>query len=155
MADTIRERIVKNIVTSLQGITVANGYDNTVLSVQRLKQSGNPAIDVPLILVAEGPENASAGPNPLTNKVLEVSIGIVTRQDEAVDPRSADEMMNSLRGDVEKAMVSNYTRGGLAIDTMATGGTRIGVQEGEPELGIEMLFEIHYRHARTDPRSLT
>lgn len=155
MADTIREKIMKNIQASLEAITTLNGYVNTIISIQRFKQSGQAVLDVPAILIAEGDEDAEYGPHPIMTKRLEIYLAVVTRQDEEADSRSAAEVVNSLTGDVIRAMANDFTRGGNAIDTIERGSGPIEVEEGQPELGILMRYEIHYRHGRTDPTSLT
>jgi hypothetical protein len=38
MPDTIRELILKNIKSTLEGITVVNGYENTIQIVLRLNE---------------------------------------------------------------------------------------------------------------------
>lgn len=146
---------MKNILTSLEAIKSINGYVNTVASVQRFKQGGQSVLDVPSILIAEGDEEAEYGPYPIMTKRLEVYLAVVTRQDEEADSRSAAEVVNSLTGDVIRAMANDFTRGGNAIDTIERGSGPIEVEEGQPELGMLMRYEIHYRHGRTDPTSLT
>lgn len=155
MADTIREKIMKNILASLEAIKSINGYVNTVASVQRFKQSGQAVLDVPSILIAEGDEDAEYGPHPTMSKRLEVYLAVITRQDEESDSRSAAEVMNSLIGDVVRAMANDFTRGGNALDTIEQGSGPIEVEEGQPEIGILMRYEIMYRHGRTDPTSVT
>ena len=154
MADSIREKIMKNIKTVLQTITVGNGYSNTILSVQRFIQSGHKLLDVPVILISEGSETAEDKAPNLTMKTLSVYLAVITRQDETIDTRSGAEVMNSIVADVEKAMVADFTRGGNSIDTKIISSDPIDVQDGEPELGVLMQFEIIYRHGRTDPTSI-
>lgn len=158
MADTIREKIVKNIETTLKTISKANGYENDIKSVQRLLQSGQVVTDVPLLIIAEGDEDAEEGPLAtaiLTLKRLGVFVVVQTRHDEAIDTRASDEILNTLRADVEKAMMVDHTRGGFAIDTHPPSSTALDTEEGQPEIASLMQFQIDYRHARQDPTSLT
>ena len=57
MADTIRELIQQNIDTVLKTIQAANGYDNTMASVQRWEQNGNSLRLVPCIIQIPGIED--------------------------------------------------------------------------------------------------
>ena len=158
MADSVRELILKYIVTTLQGVTVGNGYANTLQSVQRFQQAGQTLADVPLCVVMEGEDSVSlegplAGAGSLTTRQLIVNLVLIHRQDDEVDPRPATEVMNSLLADVQKAMLggSRYTRGSHAIDTTEIGIGELDVEEGQPELVQTIAFRIQYRHRFDDP----
>ena len=51
MADSVREQIVSNIATALGNVTTGNGYNNTLVSVQRFQQSGLSVSSVPTAVV--------------------------------------------------------------------------------------------------------
>lgn len=155
MPDTIRERIMKNIKTALEGITVANGYDNTVKIVERVKQGGQTTKDVPYLQITNGVESPhESQENPTLRKKLPVYVIIGTRQDEETDPKWADEVVNSLLGDVQRAMQVDPTRGGLAIDTIEGSNGPMPVEEGMTALETFQEYTIDYRHSRTDPTAL-
>ncbi|MGH7260870.1 MAG: hypothetical protein ACREI9_09335 [Nitrospiraceae bacterium] len=152
---------MKAVKTRLETITVGNGYANTIPTgaVQRFRQSGLSTRLVPFIWIKEMGEESKDGPTGgaqlITNKLL-VSLGVGTRQDEVSDTRSGDEVMNSLRGDVVKAMlIEPRTFGGKAISCAYLGSAEIDVEEGEPDMGIRMDFEVLYRHRADDPTAIT
>ena len=56
--ETVRERILQNIKTTIEGVTVANGYnfDFTPQTVQRWSMHGNRMVDMPMVVISPGDE---------------------------------------------------------------------------------------------------
>ena len=111
MADTIREQIIDNIKTTLEGITIANGYVNTIQSVQRWEKSGNTLVNMPCIIITPGPEEKRDLPGLIKECELTVYIDTYIIHDKVANPESTDEMLNTLIGDIEKALMVDYQRG--------------------------------------------
>jgi hypothetical protein len=156
MADSVHEQIMKQIQTTLEGITVGNGYGNTLVSVQRFNQGGQSLAETPICMLIEGEDSVDqegpfAGAYSLTSRTMTVSIVAVQRQDLETDARSASEVMNGLVLDIQKAMQADFSRGGLAIDTREIGVGEMNVEEGQPEIVQTVGFRVMYRHRRTDP----
>ena len=145
---------MKHIQAALEGITVANGYDNTLNAVERLLQRGQSS-QPPMAYVLEGDDTAStgplAGPFDLLSRDLQVGVVLMVQQDDDVDARSASEAMNSLVADVQRVMQVDTTRGGLALDTEETAVSPIQVDEGLPILSATVAYRVTYRHRRNDP----
>jgi hypothetical protein len=155
MSDSIREQIMKNIQTTLQGITIAGGYANELTAVERVLQRGQSSTP-PMAYVLEGDDNitgsADSGPvGLLLRRTLTLGVVLVVQQDEDIDAKSASEVMNSLIADVQKALQVDYQRGGLAIDTLEDSVSAIQQDEGMPTLSSVIAYRIDYRHRRTDP----
>jgi hypothetical protein len=72
------------------------------------------------------------------------------RQD-AADPQATDTLLNSLLGDIEKALMLDYTRGGVAKDTNIKSNVLFETLEGQPQAGIIIELEIIYQHKQNDP----
>lgn len=152
MADSIRELIMRNIVTTLSSITTANGYANQMQSVQRFRQDGQQLTEVPMAVLVDGGDDVEQErPIELTSRMLTVHVVLIHRQDTAVDTRSASEVMNSLIADVQKVMQVDHTRGGYAVNTIEQGVSEMDVEEGQPELVQTIGYRIAYRHRRVDP----
>lgn len=219
MTDSIRERIMKNRVTALQGINILNGYQNDIFksdsgngsgsagtltdmakswtvnqwidavltdsigtkfkvvnnnattltvngspangaytvsmnTVQRSLPEGQKFVTVPSLLVMEGEEIKEKDDVVYVYKKLTVAVGIITNIDTATDSRSADEVLNSLAADVERAWMSDFKCNNLAIGTFYEGAGKLDTEEGQPEIGSFILFSISYRHQLKDPMSL-
>jgi hypothetical protein len=147
---TVRESILENLRTVLSGITVANGYHNDIASVQRWRQSGNSLLNVPCIVINAGPEEKNPAPNPFTTCRFTVYLDVWMRQD-AADLQPTDALLNSLLGDIEKALMVDYTRGGFAKDTNIKSNVLFETLEGQPQAGIVIDLEIIYQHKQDDP----
>ncbi len=154
MADTIREKIVKNLKTTLEGITTANGYNNEVGSVQRWDKRGNETAQQNItIVIYPGPETKLPQPNPLFSCRLPLMLEVWVIQDED-DTLSTDERLNSILGDIEKALMVDIKRGGNAEDTDINGNEQFLTIEGQPNAGLTVDIEVKYRHKQTDPEQI-
>jgi len=152
MTETVRERILANLKTTLEGITVANGYnfDLTPQTVQRWSMHGNRMTDIPLVIISPGNEDEKSLPNAFEECELTVYLDVffVNAQNDAV---SSDTYLNRLLGDIKKAVLLDHTRGGEAIDTDAAGATPFETTEGQSFAGVIVELKIRYRHLRLDP----
>jgi hypothetical protein len=156
--DSVQEQIVKKIVALLAQISTANGFDNTIASVQRLNQEGVDLAVVPTILVKEGDCTVDMGQSiyPMVRRRMELLAVAVTRQDEtatSTDTRSGGEQVNSLVADIEKVIGNNRTWDGLAIQTDPPSYLEVEMDAVTPHLARAVRFEVLYEHIRTDPYS--
>ena len=147
---TIREQILENIKSTLETIRVAAGYANDIASVQRWLQKGNTFRLIPCIIINAGPEEIEQTPNPLVTCKFTVYLDVFVRQEET-DTVSTDALLNSLLGDIEKALMIDYTRAGLAENTNIKSNMTFEAVEGQPNAGIVVELEIIYQHLITDP----
>jgi hypothetical protein len=150
--ETVRERILQNIKITLEGVTIANGYnfDFKPATVQRWSMHGNRMVDMPMVVISPGDEDESSSPNPFEECLLSVFLDVFFVNDEN-DPIPTDTYLNRLQGDVKKAILADATRGGDAIDTDVLGTTPFETTEAQPYAGIIIEVRIRYRHLRDDP----
>lgn len=156
MSDSVAERIMKHLQTTLEAVTVENGYGNTFQSVQRFQAEGQDPADGNTCLLIDGDDVVEfdgplAGSYSLVSRRKHIDLVLLARQDVDEDARSASELMNSLEADVRRAVNQDHTRGGDAIDTEETQASETDVQLGMPELRRVLGYDIRYRHRRTDP----
>lgn len=147
---------MQQIQTTLEGITVANGYATTLNAVERLQQSGQ-SHQPPMAVLVEGDDRPTSESTQDAGGLLlqrELDVGIVLElvQDEAEDARSASEAMNELLADVQRAMEADVSRGGWALNTEEIGIDPILALEGKSKLVSVIGYRVTYRHRRTDPR---
>ncbi len=111
--ETVRERILQNIKTVLEGVTIANGYnfDFTPATVQRWSMHGNRMVDMPMVVISPGDEDESSLPNPFEECLLTLYLDMFFVNDEN-DPVPTDTYLNRLQGDIKKAILQDSTRGG-------------------------------------------
>ena len=146
---------MRHIQTTLEGITVENGYANTLHRVERVLQRGQ-SLASPMAYLLEGDDDVVTAlgggqAGALTLREIQVGIVPVVQQEDDVDARSASEVMNSLIADVQKAMQVDAQRGGAAVETDEVGISSIQIDEGQPVLSCAVAYRIRYRHRRTDP----
>lgn len=154
--DSVQEQIVKKIVAALGQISTANGYANTVTSVQRLNQDGVDLAVVPTILVKEGECAVELGLSvaPSIRRRMEILAVAITRQDEtatSVDLRSGGEQLNSLVADIERTLAADRTWNGLAITTDPPNYLEVEMDAMTPHLARAVRCEVIYEHLRVDP----
>ena len=147
--DSIRELIVKNVKTTLEGIKLSAGFNHDIASVQRLRQSGMKKNLVPTIWIAEGDEVVSDEAGD-AQKNLTIAVAVITRHDETADSLSSAEFLAPLRDDVDKALMTDRTRGGNADETSFPSWGEIEVEEGQPELITVGTVNVRYFTSLTD-----
>lgn len=157
MADSVKESCVKNLKTTLETVTEANGYANTIQSVQRATYRGQTSLAKPYIVIEQGPETAEDTNNIHIGKRLQVALLIYWSQLDT-DDRSTDEYLNSLQADIEKAVMGNRMLNGKAIDVSPIGAEEMDLVNEQGvivELVFALTFEISYRHNMADPYTET
>jgi len=154
--ETVRERILANIKTTLEGITVANGYnfDFTSGTVERWSMHGNSIVDIPMVVISAGDEEEHDAPYPYEECVLHVYLDTFFVHAES-DNVATDTYLSRLQGDIKQAVLIDGTRGGNAVDTKILGTTPFETTEGQPYAGIIIEIAVRYRHLRNDPTALT
>lgn len=151
MADTVKEKIVENVVTTLKTITTGNGYNNAVgNNVFRPQQHGSSLLSMPQIQVVEGAiRRSEESPYGVWHGMLALDLEC-THVHATSDSRSTDEINDTLYADVLKALAADRTRGGNAIDTKIQGMQPLEINEENRQAGVIVDVEIEYRHAETD-----
>jgi len=150
MSTSIRENILAELKTTLELITAAHGYANTIASVQRWNQRGNSLALVPCIVINSGQEVKKPEPNPQATCRFTIYLDVWYRQDDD-ETRPSDQIISSLLADVEKAIMVDPTRGGNAEDTNILNNVTFETVEGQPSFGVIVELEIAYKHKLTDP----
>jgi hypothetical protein len=154
---SVAENIVANIETTLLGITVAAGYENTVARVQRVQQTLTSLADLPvLLIVPRDIRAADEEPYSVQDWVMTVEIQLVFIADPyevAIDTdasgnptENTTETYFAWFGDINKALLADRTRGGHALDTRIVGMEPLAVDVENRSAGIIVDAEIRYRH---------
>lgn len=153
--DSIQEQIIKKVAAALAQITVANGYQNTIASVQRFMASGINLNTLPTILVKEGDCAKEPGQSKYLSvrRRMELYLVVAVKHDETADPRSGGEILNSFTADIEKRLAGSSNWDGLAILTEPPDYLDMDVDAETPHLARGLRTEIVYEHLRTDPRA--
>ncbi len=150
MAKTVREHIMRHLEKMLADIKVVEGYENNVAEVERWNQRGNSLLNTPKIVLVALEEVKDPRPNPFYTCHLPIVLDVWISQDEK-DPRSTDEIINGIMGDVERCIMADPTIGGYCEDALFKSNKEFQGVIGQPYAGIEIVLEVLYRHRLTDP----
>lgn len=160
MPDYVIEAAMKQIKTRLEAIAVVGGYQNTIASVQRELWQGQTVLTIPAIFMKQGAEEpieeVSSGANTILRAKRPLALAILTRPTEA-ETRSVDELINSLYGDVMKALLTEpRTFGGYLENVRFTGMTEFDPEDGKSgEIAFGLAFDLEYRYRTSDPTQQT
>jgi len=146
---SIRERILENLKTTFQGITVLNGYNLDVGFVSRDLIHPNQLTDsqIPAIFITA----TRAVPAHMSyTKLRTVLMPTITCYVSAASNATAATTLEKLFQDIRKVIYVDIRRAGLAESTLA-GETRVDKGTLPPMAGGEIDLEISYRHPRDEP----
>lgn len=145
---SVREQIMRDLKTTLEGITVANGYATDIGTVTR--GVGSPLETSELPMASLLPVNDLLEYMPqAAQRVLTVTVRVWVDIDALADVASA---LEALMADVEEIMQVDPRRGGYAENTR-TGVTQyIYVEASETLAGADIAFEIDYKVSLASPR---
>lgn len=151
MPTSVRENIIANIATAVGNVSTSNGYNNTLASVQRFQQAGLSVATVPTAVVNFDQERKNVGPADRVDCQLDVSIDVWAIHDTDAVSGSTSTLVDSLAADIEKAVMSDTSRGGYARDCYVESVTPFRLAEGQPYVGATLSVRIAYMHQLDDP----
>lgn len=121
MEESIREKIMKNILETLKKVKTEDGYANTLGHIQRWDKRGRSFSPSPAVILRSAEEKcASAGKGQPTICTFLVSVECFF-EDPTENGRSSDVVFLSLLDDIRMVLLWDVTRGGLAKNTFAAG----------------------------------
>lgn len=145
---TVRERILLNLEATLESIQVANGFDHDLVEVHRVDRLGISLKRYPAALIREIAADEGetlSGTTGYTDSTLRIEVGLWTRDFSEV---SASEV-NALLLDVERALMVDPFRAGLALDTQIQGNALVATDSAEPFARHALRLSVPYREDRT------
>jgi hypothetical protein len=147
---SVKERILVDIKKALEGVKRADGYHHDIQHVHRFSVNPIDFVSYPLVTIVGIREDKTEieGSPPRMNVVLTVTISCVLSEDPADDSETSH---NYLLRDIETALQQDYSRGGIARDTVIV-GTDVEILETEVPLSVSSLaVQVKYQHDRADP----
>lgn len=148
MADTIAEKILANVVTTLTGITIAAGYNNTVKLVSRDPIMGLDNQFFPSIFVVMGSDDPEPGLSSVNFRNMNLTLEAWVRKEKDVGKAA-----ESLRGDIQKAMMVDPRRNATAVNTIERGSSFLLHMSEVPEAAFQIAYQIDYSTKIEDPFS--
>jgi len=143
------ELIAQNVLTTVQGITAAAGF-NFNLTAQRHSKKGDRVRHLNGIIVQEARREVTDKKVYNTNEWwLPFGIGFYVIPAEE-DQTPIDTYANLIMADVEKALMADRYRGGNAINTVIL--PEMLIVDGGLEFDLVVInVEVHYRTSELDP----
>ncbi len=154
MSSPIVEQIAVDLAETLEGITAAAGYAVTVSEVIRPRRTGVEASPANYgIILLQGDEDAVDGAavtNPPARQWRQLfQMDLYLRISDASDT-PIDTLCNLFACEVERAVLADPTRGGLAIDTQRM--ARLFREPSDTYDGPTLIWAVTYRVRENDPR---
>ena len=154
--NSVRRRIVDHIQMTLSSIDGPPTY-NLVVSKENVYRYGTSAEHVhdhPLIVIFHGSETKTKEGAPLGWTDAEMTVDLACYVEEGDGPAASD-LLHDLYHDIEKALMADHTRGGLAIDTHIVGMQGLPHSDTLPGVAFEVNVRVDYQHGVTDPAVTT
>lgn len=153
MATAIRESIALAIATQLATITVANGYEVTVVDVVRPTRMSDFSPRNLRLLLLQGQRQRDqeidyqGNPPAIGWRQRFEVVAFVLLSDSSATAFEAT--LNQVISDIEKAVMADPTWGGLAVNTTLEGEDPIDLDG--PASGSIVSFTVQYRVSETSP----
>lgn len=150
---TIRSNIVANIKTTLETITIGNGYATTVGGVYVWKPATGTAIATPFAVIAAMSERKDQQSSPYYSCDLTVQIECFDVHPED-DPKTGWAKLEQFLADVEKALMVAPYRGETHNTVVDTILESVSIKPFDPDDGLlngSVTVTVRYRHNAADP----
>lgn len=152
-SESIRERIVQNIVTRLGEIRkdqpVDDPYSIQFDLIQRREFDGSCKGKKYAVAVFDPTSVRTADTYPVTRSKINISLEFLVYIEKNEDP---DTMLNRVFAEVERKIMEDQTCGGLAINCTFTGDEKELDGRFEKYAEGAMTLTVDFRHRTTDPR---
>lgn len=151
MAATVWDQIMANIVAVLGTITKANLFNHDLgpdgIGVWRPTWSKN----WPEVNIADGIENLEDFKR--TDVIYAARLVEIEMVDSvSISPGALEvsEKIESMRADIFKAMFTDHTQGGVAMDTDYVSSAPVVYSDANDLIGVAVVFSVRYRFIYND-----
>ena len=151
MAEPIIEQIAANLLSTIEGITTANGYNYTLTGTRPIIDGYYS--DAPYDLtfqLTQGQEELLDGAYG-TQEYIQPFLVVIIAMNTESDTIPIDKKRNRVLADLRKAVMVDHTRGGLAIDTKWGQSSSFMNDDDFVFEGVAAEIRVHYRTEHNDP----
>ncbi len=151
VTEPVEERIVANVITTLQGITVANGYNTTVAAVRRQHSNALQLRTWPACIVVHESADKRSKRLGMAPVMLTLTIIMALSTKDTTWPT----LLERFIGDVDDALRVDVTRGGDAVVTFSQESQIYDSDElgNTGVVAAQTIVEISYRTAYLDTQT--
>lgn len=148
----VKERVVTHIVSTLEAIDGSPSYHHEILAVKR-QSPDNPVLvftaqEFPAIIVS----HADIVRSDDVNAMIQCELGVTLRAS-LLDRENHATELEWLVADLHKALLTDVTRGGIAVDTKITGETVYDQEEQTGIASVDLAVRVRFRHLYDDPNT--
>jgi len=149
VADSIREKIIKDVVSTLEKTTRDNGFHSDIQSVQRLSLGGFLKVDSPSVWVDEGREDKEdiAG---AVRCSLQIALAVFVIQDSKESFITLGSFLDPIRNDISRSLMVDRNRSNNAANTTSISWDPVDMQVGKTGIIMVGIFEVIYFHSLGD-----
>ncbi len=150
MAEPVIYRILADMKTALEGITIANGYNQDVQAV--LLEADVPTerdseTFINFMEVNETYDSATIATRGLTFKTARIALGFYLPYTETDDAMK----LHRFKADIEKCLRVDVTRGGLAHWTRVAESLTNPITDEDRTVDGWVVIDVQFDHAADDP----
>jgi len=143
-ADTIREKILDNIETTLRTI-IEPAYGSTLTNVVRYIGNDFEVTNYPAVAIVPGLQRNDDSRLALIEHTLPITLLLMVRA------QNWRQKIERLTADVRVALLSDYTRGGVALTTRHTGDEVFDSEPSSPLGAAQVNLDVLFRTLYHDP----
>lgn len=160
---TLAEKIARNIVTTIETITVAAGYDNDISSsvpgkggAQRVRQEGQVFEKQPTVVVELLKEDKQKTPARCQTCIGHYML-VVAAQTPLEFEDNTEGYVGTLVADIERALMADQSRGqgedgGVLHTEIVDWVPWLAIEDGQPFCGANVFVDVQFRHKLGDPK---
>lgn len=154
MALSLREQIMAHWVTTLEGISMANGYLTDLGKVERFRLKSMDQAENIIVEVRQGVDrNDLSGTLGVEGRVLTIHTVIKVRHDPEAEAEATETLLNQIEQDIHKAVNVDRTRGSKALNTEFQSSDAAELDEAGGRAAKELQYSVLYRHTWGDMTS--
>lgn len=148
----VKERVMTNLVAALEAIDGSPAYHHEVLAVKR-QSPDNPVLvftaqEFPAIILS----HADISRDDSVNAMIQCELGVTVRAS-LLDRENHATELEWLVADLHKALLTDVTRGGVAMDTKILGETVYEQEEVTGVASVDLAVRVRFRHLYDDPNT--
>lgn len=151
---SVREDVLADIKSTLEGITTGNGYNHDVAAVVRGEVTPTMFKAFPVITFDDIGESYDRKNNHSLHKELRVAVLGLLRINKHTGDDAVRAAASNLLADIEKALMQDRCRGGNAIDTLLKSNDIESGEATSPYAFVVLELVVTYRTNLTDPTSI-
>lgn len=151
MATAIKTRVYNDLITTLNQVRISGGYENDATAEGQAVRGNSPS-NRNLLLIDNGDTYRDDSPHNCDDYDAAFTVICMCSCSDAANLQPYPTELQQLVAEVRRALNTDYTRGGNAINTIV--GSDVPQESADEGVKCRSLsFTVHYRTNKDDPTS--